>query len=315
MRFTLPEVDTEQDELATDFLDNDLDNTALVGINAAPMIDFTKEMAQEEGVDHDLELELENLAFLKENRPKCDKNLKKDKKDDNQKQDGTLRKQGNKSSVMPHMTRKPKPVRNSATSAMTSSLSTPGSPKGVWKTMKHGIRKKYRPSHPQNYSCKVCRQLLPSRGELNEHHRRNHPPVLCPVCKKSFSSPNTRDRHLYSHNLNKQFSCYKYEESFAFGSELTAHKIVHRTIRTWICTKKGCDRDFKRKGDLVAHAKTHTGQVFVCTVCKNFSTKVKKNLQQHLRCHTKELKYKCRICGKGFVWTQQVKRHIERDHT
>ena len=64
---TLPEVDTEQNELVTDFLDNDLDNAALVGINAAPMIDFTREMAQEEGVDRDLELELENLAFLEEN--------------------------------------------------------------------------------------------------------------------------------------------------------------------------------------------------------------------------------------------------------
>ena len=183
------------------------------------------------------------------------------------------------------------------------------------KTTKHGIRKKYGRSHPQNYGCKVCGQLLPSRGELNEHYRRNHPPVLCPVCKKSFSCPNTRDRHLYSHNLNKQFSCDKCEESFAFESELTTHKIVHRTIRTWICMKKGCNRDFKRKGDLVTHVKTHTGQVFVCTICNNFSTKVEKNLKQHLRCHTKELKYKCCVCGKGFMWTQQVKRHIEHDHT
>ena len=60
----------------------------------------------------------------------------------------------------------------------------------------------------------------------------------------------------------------------------------------------------------MAHAKTHTGQVFVCIICNNFSTKVEKNLKQHECCHTKELKYKCRICGKGFVWTQQVKRHI-----
>ena len=128
------------------------------------------------------------------------------------------------------------------TSATTSNLSTPGSPKGVWKTTKHSIRKKYGPSHPQNYGCKVCGQLLPSRGELNEHYQCNHPPVLCPVCKKLFSCPNTRDRHLYSHNLNEQFSCDKCEESFAFESELTTHKIVHRTIRTWICVKKGCDR-------------------------------------------------------------------------
>ena len=203
------------------------------------------------------------------------------------------------------------------TSDMTPAHTTTtlGSPKGVWKTTKHGICKNYGPSHPQNYGCKVCGQLLPSRGELNEHYRRNHPPVLCPVCKKLFSCPNTWDRHLYSHNLNKQFECDKCDESYAFESELKTHKIVHRTIKTWICARKGCDRDFKRKGDLVAHAKTHSGQVFVCMICNNFSTKVEKNLKQHEHCHTKELKYKCCLCGKGFVWTQQVKRHIERDHT
>ena len=205
---------------------------------------------------------------------------------------------------MPNNTNITKPVKDTV-SARTST--TPRSPKGVWKTTKHGIRKNYGPSHPQNYGCKACGQLLPSRGELNEHYRCNHPLVLCPVCKKTFSCPNTRDRHLYSHNLNKQFACDKCEESFAFESELTTHKIVHRTIRTWICVKKGGNRDFKWKGDLVAHAKIHTGQVFVCTICNNFSTKVEKNLKQHERCHTKELKYKCRICGKGFIWTQQVK--------
>ena len=159
---------------------------------------------------------------------------------------------------------------------------TPSSLRGTWKMTRHGIRKKYGPSHPQNYGCKVCGQLLPSQGELNEHYRNSHPLVLCPVCKKTFSCPNTRDRHLYSHNLNKQYNCDKCEERFAFESELSTHKIQHRTIRTWICAKKGCDRDFKRKGDLVAHAKTHTNQVFVCTICNSFSTKVEKKLKSHL---------------------------------
>ena len=116
-------------------------------------------------------------------------------------------------------------------------------------------------------------------------------------------------------NLNKQFECDKCDESYVFESELKTHKIVHRTIKMWICARKGCDRDFKWKGDLVAHAKTHSSQVFVCTICNNFSTKVEKNLKQHERCHMKELKYKCHICSKGFFWTQQVKRHIEQDHT
>ena len=64
----LPEVQAEfgHDELASDFLDNKINNATVLGVNAAPVTDFAKEMAEEEGVDHDLELELENLTFLEE---------------------------------------------------------------------------------------------------------------------------------------------------------------------------------------------------------------------------------------------------------
>ena len=312
----LPEVQTEfgHDELTSDFLDNKIDNATLLGVNAALVMDFAKEMAEEEGVDHYLELELENLTFLEE------QNLKQKWKERNlgSKNNRKMPKGGKpkghrkQSNVTPNDTDN---MNSTSDTTPARTTITPESPKGFWKTTKHGIRKNYRPSHPQNYGCKVCGQLLPSRGELNKHYRCNHPLVLCPVCKKMFSCPNTRDGHLYSHNLNKQFKCDKCDGSYAFESEFKTHKIVHRTIKTWICARKGCDRDFKRKGDLVAHAKTHSRQVVICTICNNFSTKVEENLKQHEHCHMKELKYKCCICGKGFVWTQQVKRHIEWDYT
>ena len=78
---TLPDVHVEfgQDELASDFLDNDVDNSALLGVNVAPVTDFAREMAQEEGVDRDLELELENLMFLKEQNSKRDNKEMNDK--------------------------------------------------------------------------------------------------------------------------------------------------------------------------------------------------------------------------------------------
>ena len=55
---TLPELD-----FADDLLDLQGDKTGLMDINAAPVPDFVKEMAAEEGLDWDLELELENLTF------------------------------------------------------------------------------------------------------------------------------------------------------------------------------------------------------------------------------------------------------------
>ena len=63
-------VDFGHDELALDFLDNEIDNATVLGVNAAPVADFAKEMTEEEGVDRDLELELQNLTFLEEQNSK-----------------------------------------------------------------------------------------------------------------------------------------------------------------------------------------------------------------------------------------------------
>ena len=66
---TLPEVQAEfgHDELT---LDIEIDNATVLGVNVAPVMDFAKEIAEEEGVDRDLELELENLTFLEEQNSK-----------------------------------------------------------------------------------------------------------------------------------------------------------------------------------------------------------------------------------------------------
>ena len=78
---TLPDVhvDFGQDELASDFLDNEVDNAATLRVNVAPVTDFAREMAQQEGVDRDLELELENLMFLEEQNSKWENKEKNDK--------------------------------------------------------------------------------------------------------------------------------------------------------------------------------------------------------------------------------------------
>ena len=89
----------------------------------------------------------------------------------------------------------------------------PSSPNGTFTTTKHDTKQKYGPSNPQCYGCKVCGILCDSHGELNEHHRQNHAPAICPVCKQQFSAPNIRDHHMYTHSPNKQYQ-------FTFDSEL-----------------------------------------------------------------------------------------------
>ena len=76
---TLADVNVEfgHDKLTSNFLDNDADNSTLLGINAAPVADFAREMAL--GVDCDLELELKNLTFLEEQKSKQENKGKNNK--------------------------------------------------------------------------------------------------------------------------------------------------------------------------------------------------------------------------------------------
>ena len=166
IQIDLPKMDDAHDEVTLPELDienillNEQDNTALIDINAAPILDFAKQMADEEGVNRDLELELENLTFIK------NQTIVQGKEGANvasKKAPNTEQPKKNAAQKKVKITPKVKPNNNSPSN----------SPKGIWKTTHHGIKKNYGPLHPQNYGCKVCGKLLPSCGELNEHHRRS----------------------------------------------------------------------------------------------------------------------------------------------
>ena len=140
-------VDFGYDELASDFLDNKTDNAVVLGVNTAPVADFAREMAQEEGVDRDLELELENLTFLEEQNSKQKMQEKNPKNKNNRKTPKGGKPKGYriKPNVTPNNTNITKSTSDT-TPACTTATVTPGSPKGVWKTTKHGIRKNYDPA-------------------------------------------------------------------------------------------------------------------------------------------------------------------------
>ena len=57
------------------------------------------------------------------------------------------------------------------------------------------------------------------------------------------------------------FACSDCTETFAFNSERTQHKIVHKEIKSHFCMAKNCGREFYHASDLTAHAKTHTRKV------------------------------------------------------
>ena len=159
------------------------------------------------------------------------------------------------------------------------------------------------------YTCMYCNKHFESIHYLNKHHVKNHPPVLCDVCNRTFNTPNLLIRHSYRH-LDGQFKCKDCEKSFHFKSELDSHSMKHSKERLQ-CKK--CDKSFIRNSDLNAHIDTH-GKKWKCEYpgCTKECAD-KRYLTMHMKVHSLELKYPCQKCKKKFRFYEQRKRH-ETDH-
>ena len=115
--------------------------------------------------------------------------------------------------------------------------------KGQLKVKVYGL-KKLKQSKNRTYRCQRCGKKERSVHDLNEHHRTNHPPLLCTECNKVFSVPSTFQVHQYEHQKQEKIPCNICGHLFSFQGQLEQHKIVHRTIRTHKCMYKGCERLF-----------------------------------------------------------------------
>ena len=202
---------------------------------------------------------------------------------------------------------------NKTVPSRVQSQSTP--PKGQIKIRNISLKKHKEPS--RNYYCNTCNDNIPYKGlqALNNHHREKHNPVQCGVCNKWCSTPESLRRHSYDH-YNKTEICSTCGETFHFKSELKSHLIIHDE-REGIhqCMKGGCGKRYMRKGELVAHVKTHTGRLWKCPWkdC-TYEAIDKRYLYQHKKGHTKN-NYICKYCQDGFTHYMQRKRHYEKAHS
>ena len=171
--------------------------------------------------------------------------------------------------------------------------------------VKHGIHRKK--STGCTYKCTRCNKRKSSTHELNKHYRLKHKPMMCGICNKLFDLPGTLKKHMYGH-LDKPCS-----ESFHFESELSNHKVVHRTIRTHFCMAQNCGHSFMRKSDLSIHVQTHDKDTWQCAEC-DWTTTCKKYLQAHLIGHEEDSRYKCDQCDKKCKFHEQLRRHKKKEH-
>ncbi|XP_014850084.1 PREDICTED: early growth response protein 1-like [Poecilia mexicana] len=111
----------------------------------------------------------------------------------------------------------------------------------------------------------------------------------------------------------------------AFSSQFQPHGVACRSRklpagrqcktppheRPYACPADGCDRRFSRSDELTRHVRVHTGQKpFQCRICmRNFSRS--DHLTTHIRTHTGEKPFACAECGRKFARSDERKRHTK----
>ncbi|KAL4659784.1 early growth response protein 1-like [Arapaima gigas] len=81
--------------------------------------------------------------------------------------------------------------------------------------------------------------------------------------------------------------------------------------RPYACPVDTCNRRFSRSDELTRHIRIHTGQKpFQCRICmRNFSRS--DHLTTHIRTHTGEKPFACDVCGRKFARSDERKRHTK----
>lgn len=182
------------------------------------------------------------------------------------------------------------------------------------------------------YGCTSCGVSFKFRSNLNRHFKSKHANLsfTCTYCDKTFARKDT----LLFHNVNSHkdeleksnYSVTRTGETMSVTSAGQAHVTAGKSSETIALElesmeylrkmeNKGlfcdyCGKMFNKVSMLEAHLVVHTKEKrFYCEKCgKGFTTR-SGHLSHKISAHSAEGKYCCDVCGKCFISNSKLKRH------
>lgn len=168
--------------------------------------------------------------------------------------------------------------------------------------------------------CPICKRRFSSNSSLMEHHKKHHEdprPFKCLVCKKGFTKKRYLTQHQQIHS-ERPYQCEVCSESFKTEPALVSHRRMHDAKRQHQCPI--CSRTYLTANDLTKHKRKHAEHLslsednreYRCDMCyKSFTMFA--HLQKHQETHVGQVVYECTECDKAFAFLNLLEEH-QRTH-